>query len=365
MTLPVGGLGRGFNLRAYREEILRDLEEELDYVREAAQQRRFREVARAWPAVIVPEVLGDLTTERVLVSAWEDGATLEEAAGWPAAERKVAGRLFLTTVLNALFREGFVQGDLHAGNFRFRRGPQGIELVLYDFGCMFAPPLDARLAFLSLIDMAEANRDGDPYPLFLKLGFDAAYLEPLAHKLPALSRILFEPFLLDGEYDVASWRLGERVSDILGDDRWNFRVAGPAGLILLMRVFHGLVHALKRLDAPVSWKHAMRPIRDELRPAARALALPVPPDARRGFARLAKYLLIQVTEHGMTKVRLTSPLQVVDDLEAVMDEGTLEKVRKRGIDLKRIVSRVRASGYAPQDVFTLDEGPKRIRVWLQ
>jgi predicted unusual protein kinase regulating ubiquinone biosynthesis (AarF/ABC1/UbiB family) len=366
ITLPVGGLGRGFNLRAYRDEILRDFNEELDYLREARHQRRFQEQARAWPNVIVPEVIPELTTPRVLVSAWEDGETLAAvAAHWSAADRKAAGRLLLHCVLNALFREGFVQGDLHAGNFRFRRGARGLELVLYDFGCMFAPAREARLAFLRLIDMAEANRDGDPYPLFLKLGFDPAYLEPLAHKLPALSRVLFEPFLLEGEYGLAGWKLGERVSDILGDDRWNFRVAGPAELILLMRVFHGLLHALGRLDAHVPWKALLRPIRDDLRAEAQALALPAAAQTSRSFARLAKYLLIQVNEQGAMKVRLTSPLHVVDDLENAMDPETLAKVRNRGIDLAAIVSRVRASGYAPQEVFTLDEGPKQIRVWLQ
>ena len=366
LTLPVGGLGRGFNLRAYRDEILRDFKEELDYLREAEHQRRFREQVRAWAGVVVPEVIPALTTPRVLVSAWEDGETLEQVAShWPAAERKAAGRMLLHCVLNALFRDGFVQGDLHAGNFRFRRSARGIDLVLYDFGCMFAPPRAARLAFLRLIDMTEANRDGDPYPLFLKLGFDPAYLEPLAHKLPALSRVLFEPFMLEGEYGVDDWKLGARVSGILGDDRWNFRVAGPADLILLMRVFHGLLHALRRLDAPVSWKAIMRPIRDDLRAEAQALALPAAPQASRSFARMAKYLLIQVSENGMTKVRVTSPLHVVDDLEGSMDAETLAKVRRRGIDLARIVAGVRASGYAPQDVFTLNEGPRQIRVWLQ
>jgi hypothetical protein len=54
--------------------------------------------------------------------------------------------------------------------------------------------------------------------------------------------VLFEPFLVEYRYDLADWRLAERVGDILGDDRWNFRIAGPADLILLLRAWHGATY---------------------------------------------------------------------------------------------------------------------------
>ena len=91
-------------------------------------------------------------------------------------------------------RHGFSQADLHPGNFRFRKIPRGeMERVLYDFGCVFRALLPARLALLRLIEITEANASDDPYPLFLELGFDPGYLEPIAEKLPALRRILFAP----------------------------------------------------------------------------------------------------------------------------------------------------------------------------
>ena len=365
LTAPVGGLRRGFDLPAYRDEILRDLGEELDYRREAEQQQRFAE--RAIPHVIVPRVYERLGTSRVLVTAWEDGAPLNTVAqNWNAAQRKSAARLFLVNALDALFRHGEVQGDLHPGNFRFRLDAGGqVQLVLFDFGCVFRPSESARLALLRLIAITRAQGDSDPFPYYLAMGFREDHLEPLARRLPALSRVLLDPFLLDGEYDPARWRLSERVSDVLGEDRWNFRVAGPATLILLMRVMHGVLHALRTLDAPVSWSAPLRPILESAAPAMASLTLPRPERPERGFGGMARHLRLQIREGGEIKVRLTSPLHVVDNLQEAMGEDIAAKVRARGIDLNGLASRVRASGYVPQEIFLLRYGAKQVRVWLE
>ena len=136
------------------------------------------------------------------------------------------------------------------------RVPQGPRLLLYDFGCVYQPSDDERLALLRLI-RATISGSESPYPLFLKLGFNAEYLEPLADKLPALCRVLFDPLVAEYAYDMADWRLDERVADILGDDRWNFRIAGPPALVFLLRTFHGLTHYLSGLGTPVRWRQAI------------------------------------------------------------------------------------------------------------
>lgn len=367
LTLPVGGLARGFNLPAYRSELLRDLGEELDYRREAAHQQAYARMAAALPGVVVPAVHEALCTPRVLVSDWEPGAPLERVAHqWPAADRAAAASLLLRHSLETLFRHGRTQGDLHPGNLAFRTGADGRpELVLYDFGCVFRPEPAARQALLRLIAITEAHGGDDPFPWFVALGFDRDYLEPLAPRLPALCRVLFEPFLLDGAYDLGAWRLGERVADILGEERWNFRVAGPARLIWLMRVFHGLIHALRTLGQPVPWRHALAPVRRDLDGAAAALRPPVAARRERSFATMARHLIIRVRRDGETRVKLASPLHVIDNLEAAMDQEVLERVRRRRIDLADLAARARASGYAPQELFRLDDGDREVRVWLE
>ena len=122
-----------------------------------------------------------------------------------------------------------------------------VQLLLYDFSCTYQPTDDERRTLARLIQ-ATVYRNESPWPLFLKLGSDQEYLELLADKLPALCRVLFEPFCAEYPSDPADWRLGERVSDILGPGRLNFRIAGPAGLVFLLRAFYGLTYYLQGLE---------------------------------------------------------------------------------------------------------------------
>ena len=366
LSIPLGGFRRQFNLEGYRKEIIRDLEEELDYQREAQNQHQYEFLARYAPNLVVPALFGKLTTQRVLVTGWEEGETLADvAAHWSNKDRSGAGRLFLAHALS-FFVQGFIHGDLHPGNFRFRKSANGsIDLVLYDFGCVYRAEPEPRLALLKLIEMTESNSTGDPYPLFLKLGFDPDYLGPLAEKLPALSRVLFEPFIISAPYSVGHWQLGERVAAVLGEDRWNFRVAGPPEMILLMRLFHGLIHALRTLNADVNWKFALDPIRAQFAGEMAKLTLDEPEHETRGFSTVAKHLKIRVRRDGETKVQLTSPLHVIDNLEESMDAELMRQIEAQNIDLARIVRGVRENGYRPQEVFQLNSENKEVRVWLE
>ncbi len=366
LSIPLGGFRRQFNLAGYREELLRDLGEELDYRVEAENQHQYGFLAKYTPSLVVPSVFGALTTGRVLVTAWEEGETLQQvAAGWSEEQRKAAGRIFLEHALG-FFQRGFVHADLHPGNFRFRRNPQGqVELLLYDFGCIFRAPMAPRLALLRLIDITEANGSDDPYPLFVKLGFNPDYLEPLAEKLPALCRVLFEPFIATVPFAIQRWALAERVAAVLGEERWNFRVAGPPEMIFLLRMFHGLLHTLGTLGCPQPWGHILQPIRAQFAPEVAALPLEIPQRKERGFGQVANHLKIRVRRDGETKVRLTSPVQAIDSLDEMMDDPLRRQLAEQNIDLDQLVLRVRRSGYRPQEVFKLETPEKEVRVWLE
>ncbi|MDH4122344.1 MAG: AarF/ABC1/UbiB kinase family protein [Deltaproteobacteria bacterium] len=369
LMAPMGSRGKGFDIAGYRRVVTEDLQNELDYLTEADNQHQMAMLGGYLPGLIVPRVFGQHSTRQVLVTAWEDGVSLEEAAQWSKKDRNEAGRLLLRVVLETLFRHGLVQADLHPGNFRFRRGG-ALELVVYDFGCVWRPSKDTRLTLLRLIAQAAENPDGssgsgDPYPLYVKLGFDPAYLEPMAHRLAPLTRVLFEPFLTPGGYPLAVWNLGERVGDILQDDRWNFRVAAPADLIFVMRVFHGLTHALNTLGAEVPWKFLLDPILLDFQGEMAALPLPVPEDPQRGYGAMARYLVAQVKEDGQVKVKITSPVQSLDGLKEMLDEDIMVKIRQQGTDIDVLIRQARQNGYRPQPIFHLTDGPKEVTVWLE
>ncbi len=362
---PVGGLRNGFNLDAYREVILNDMEQELDYVVEAENQRRFTTFAASHPFLQVPQVINEYSTSTVLVSDWREGDHWHTVCDtWPEEQRQQLARRLLDFFLESLFGLGILHADWHPGNLRFLRKPSGPQLLLYDFGCVYRP---SRIEQLSLLRLIQATQNGSepPLPLMLALGFQREYLEPFADKLPALCKLLFEPFCVDYAYPVSSWQLGERVADILGDDRLNFRIAGPPAMIFLLRAFHGLTYYLEGLQTDIVWAPLLSNHLDRLATAMAAVPLPPTNQTGRSFSSLARFLKMQVLEHNQTKVQLSFNASRIDHLGSLLDEPLQQKIHEQGIVLADIVRDVRRRGYTPGPVFDLQADNKTVRVWLE
>lgn len=365
LSIPVGNLRRGFDLSAYQETILQDVEQELDYRQEAAGQRAFAEWSTTEPFLATPRVIDELSTENVLVSEWQEGDHWNTVCEtWDKKEKRDLANGMLRFFLDGLFHKGMMQADWHPGNFRFRRTGGHVQLLAYDFGSVFRPSTDERLGLARLI-RATIDRSESPWPLFLKLGFQPEYLEPLASKLPSLCRVLFEPFCSENPYDIANWRLSERVSDILGADRWNFRIAGSARLVFLLRAFHGLAYYLEGLGTPIFWQRPFDACTKTLTGEMADLALPSIDSSECDFGSMAKNLKIRVREQGQTKVQLTLYASSIDNLDALLNDDVKQQIDQQGIDLKQIVADVRSRGYAPASLFCLADGDKQIDVWLE
>ncbi|MCH7884644.1 MAG: hypothetical protein IIC01_05275 [Planctomycetes bacterium] len=364
---PVGDLRRGFDMSAYRGEIMRNLNEELDYTKELSHQKRYAELALQYGTVVVPKVFETWSSNGVLVSAWEDGVTLEEVVRWPAPDRRELAWRLLQHFLTMVFDHGFVHGDPHPGNYRFRIDPsRGPTIVLYDYGSVATLSPHDRMVLLKLIADTAANR-GDPMGLLVELGFDAALLEPIGAKLPAVCKILFEPFCQVYKFDLGGWHRRERLDDVLGDDRWNFRMAGPARLILLMRAFRGVIFYLDRLGEEVSWERALSGILARHESSLATLPIPSTSTCASTFDALAKHLRIEVRRQGVTKVSLTFPAGSIENLPALLDDDLADRIRQRGIDIHEIVRNCRRGGYAPGELFVLEEPDqdRSLRVWME
>ncbi|MBC8351602.1 MAG: hypothetical protein H8E66_06415 [Planctomycetes bacterium] len=365
LSVPVGNLNRGFDLSAYRQAILDDLDEELDYGREAARQEHVAQWTRDGIFAVIPPVIPELSTKTVLVSDWEDGESWNDVrTTWDEVSKRKLANGMLQFFLRGLFLHGMMQADWHPGNLRFRRVGSDVQMVMYDLGCVYQPNTDKRLALARLIHATQRGNES-PWPLLLKLGFNEELLEPLAGKLPSLCRILFEPLCVDHPYDLADWRLAERVGDVLGDDRWNFRIAGSADLVFLMRAFHGVKYYLEQLGTPIFWARAFEPCAAALRKPWDQLVFPQkrPPECT--FDSLSRYLKLRVRSGGRTTVELTQRAASIDNLDSILDSELKQRIERQGLRLDEIVGDVRRRGYAPGPVFALNEENKDIKVWLE
>jgi predicted unusual protein kinase regulating ubiquinone biosynthesis (AarF/ABC1/UbiB family) len=179
----------GLDVKAIAEEVRERTVEELDYELEAQNQRSLARIFAGHPFIVVPEVVGSLSRERVLVSEFVHGIGFEELKQRSQAERDRLGEIVFRFFLGCLYRHHQFSGDPHPGNF----------LLLGD----------GRVAFLDfgLFKRLESG------PVDLELAAQRAVVErnaPALHRLLAESGFLPEPERVDAEHllafiDAAIW----------------------------------------------------------------------------------------------------------------------------------------------------------------
>jgi predicted unusual protein kinase regulating ubiquinone biosynthesis (AarF/ABC1/UbiB family) len=114
-------------------EIAERLREELDYEREARHIALYRRMLAKERGVSVPEIVGALSTRRLLTMTWIEGEKLLDVVNRPVATRnEIATSMFRAWYVPFYFY-GAIHGDPHLGNYTIRPD-NGINLL--DFGCV-------------------------------------------------------------------------------------------------------------------------------------------------------------------------------------------------------------------------------------
>ena len=127
--------GAEYHVMDLVDEFSSRLREELDFRIEA---RNARTIASSLPngsRISIPDVYEDLSTSRVLVMEWLDGASVRDVA-WGdarASERTKIADLLLKTFLEQMLQDGVFHADPHPGNVMLLRDGR---LALIDFGAV-------------------------------------------------------------------------------------------------------------------------------------------------------------------------------------------------------------------------------------
>ncbi len=106
----------GLDVRATGDEIRERVTEELDYELEAQNQRALARLYRGHPFIRVPEVVTELSRERVLVSEFVEGAGFEALRERDQATRDRLGEIIFRFYFGCMYRHGRFSGDPHPGN---------------------------------------------------------------------------------------------------------------------------------------------------------------------------------------------------------------------------------------------------------
>lgn len=347
----------GASLDKVVAQLGRDIEAELDYQREATMQEHYRGLIDNPHEIVVPAVVGALSGRGVLVSQWQAGSTLNDTLAWPQDCRfRLATRL-VKHCFTMLFEHGLAHADPHQGNYRFRRDPE--QIVLYDFGSVLQLDRARRLALLALIRATQRGQ-GDPFTLLTQLGFNPALLLPMRRKLPHLCTILFEPFYSPAKYDPTDWNRNERLADLLGDDRWNFRLSAPADMVFLVRCFQGLLFYLNRWKTNISWHLLLQPLLNRHQSALDSLENGAVGDA--DFSSVAQHLAVTLWRDDVKKVHLRFPADAVERLESLIGDDIHAKISAAGIDLTTVKRQARRQAYQPTTLIDYHDRAENQRI---
>jgi ubiquinone biosynthesis protein len=138
------------------EEFGRAVFAQLDFCIEARNNQRFRENFRGQNEVVFPEVLAELSTERILCMTFIEGTKIL-GVGQTRSDPKRIARLGMHALMKMIFEDGFVHADLHPGNIFITTDDR---VALLDLGLVgeLDPPHRAALARFFA---AWAQQDGD------------------------------------------------------------------------------------------------------------------------------------------------------------------------------------------------------------
>jgi predicted unusual protein kinase regulating ubiquinone biosynthesis (AarF/ABC1/UbiB family) len=227
--------------------------EELDYRREAANQRLLAAYYDGHPTIYVPGIISELSTRRMVTSELAGGARFAELASWPQHERDLAAETIYRFVFRSLYEVRAFNGDPHPGNYLFQRGGR---VTFLDFGLVkhFTPaelqPLLQMARNVCVEHDPEAFRRSLENAGFLRAGAPLS-TEAIVEHLAVFYDTIREPgpLTITSEYASAVVRRFFDVRSPVAD-----YISVPRSYVILQRINLGLFAVLGELSATANWR---------------------------------------------------------------------------------------------------------------
>ncbi len=138
------------------DEIKVRLAEEVDYDREARNQREFYDFYSGHPYIRIPQVIDEYSTRRVLTTELATGFGWDELLTRPQDERDHAAEVIFRFVFRSLYHLGAFNGDPHPGNYIFHDDG---TVTFLDFGLVKHFSRDELATFGSMVEAAAVEHD--------------------------------------------------------------------------------------------------------------------------------------------------------------------------------------------------------------
>ena len=236
---------------------LRDrLLEELDYRNEAANQQRFADAYRAHPYIHVPDVIGELSTGRVLTSEFVDGARFDEVLSWSDEERQLTAECLFRFAFGGIYGLHAFNGDPHPGNYIFHPGGR---ITFLDFGLCksFAP--DEVDVFEEMIQAIVLDHDIARFRSIVeRIGILDPNLDVDEEELADYFTHFYEFVMVDEVQEITPEYSSESVRrffDLTGPHAEIMKAANlPPSMVIIQRINLGLYALFGDLGARNNWR---------------------------------------------------------------------------------------------------------------
>lgn len=180
MRFAASASGMKMDVRSVAREAAARISEEVDYRHEAATITAFSELYRGHPFIRIPEVVAEMSGDRVLTMTYLDGMN------WSAAQQaeKDLRNLWAETILRFTYgsfrHANLMHADPHPGNYRFNTdGTVGFV----DFGCVKVLPELQRWRQVAMNRALVEGRKEDMRDIMVQAGYLTADSDLTADEL--------------------------------------------------------------------------------------------------------------------------------------------------------------------------------------
>jgi ubiquinone biosynthesis protein len=174
-------------LEALADELEVHLRAELDFEEEAHNTELIARLVANYELVLVPEVIRQYVTERVLVLEYVDGRKVEPGHGLAPERAHELARQFFSAYVFQVVVEGVYHADPHTGNILLTEDGR---LALLDFGLLGRLDDDTRRGLSLLLLAIAQNRADDVADLIIELSLtdvrsdQPGFVHDVRRKLP-------------------------------------------------------------------------------------------------------------------------------------------------------------------------------------
>jgi predicted unusual protein kinase regulating ubiquinone biosynthesis (AarF/ABC1/UbiB family) len=251
------GMARAFvprvvETKAVLEVIQARFREELDYVLEAKRQNAFAALHAGDATIRIPRIIADRSSARVLTSERVRGATLEDVADRPEAQRVSYAETLWRFVFKGNLVGGMFNADPHPGNYVFHDDG---TISFLDFGCVQSITGDHHRFAIRAHHAAIAQDEGAFEEamrgmLGLRGGKYEAFVLPFTRRL--FEPLFSQPYRIERAYVAGIIEAMKEAKIELVTKKAKF-VSPPPAMTFLNRLQFGFYSVLARLDVEVDY----------------------------------------------------------------------------------------------------------------